>query len=175
MTLINAEINCDSMPKVSHKTLSLWLFVLLQFIRTQISQYLRAARDGISYKDLAQHMSQFVGEGDMNWTNFMIMFHVGKKVLLELNSIRPIATQHFRRYVGHQYAEQVAQWDDVVRNYIFEEKSRLSIEIGRKLGKVGQLPLKTLKKPERPMEKSPEYPELLWYSWSLVTYYISVL
>lgn len=85
----------------------------MEYIQAEITKYLRDAIEGISYKDLVQHMNQLVSEGDMSWTTFMIMFHVGKSVLLKLN--RPIATEYFRRYMGHQYAEQVAQRDDVVQ------------------------------------------------------------
>ena len=86
-------------------------------MKNQLSHFIRAADVTLSYEQFAVHVNTLVGD-DRDWTNFMFMMHLSRRVLVETSSIMKPVSNYFRRYLGAAFAEQIAEKNNVVRFYL---------------------------------------------------------
>ncbi|XP_057313509.1 uncharacterized protein LOC130654878 isoform X2 [Hydractinia symbiolongicarpus] len=95
----------------------------MQIVEEDLKTFLRT-NGNLSYEVFAAHVNDLIGE-DRNWTNFMFIMHLSKRVITTTKSVSVNTFAYFRQFVGSAFAEQVAQQEDVV-NFVKKKDSEAS-------------------------------------------------
>lgn len=75
----------------------------------------RHGRD-LAYEMFAVHVNELIGQ-DRNWTNFMFVMHLSRRVVISTQTIGSHVAGLFRQFIPAAFAEQIAERNNVVSKY----------------------------------------------------------
>ena len=75
--------------------------------------FLSTHRTDLEYEMFAVHFNCLIGE-DRNVDNFILLLHLSKRVICETKGFCTSAVNYFRQFVGTAFADEVAQYRNVV-------------------------------------------------------------
>lgn len=92
---------------------------MLKKCEKDLIDYLKEHGRNMAYETFAAHVNDLIGE-DRNWTNFMCVMHLSRRVIIGTQALGTNAINYFRRFIPEAFAEQIAESHDVV-NFVNNE------------------------------------------------------
>ena len=84
-----------------------------QKIEGDLIKYVARHGRDLAYEVFAVHVNELIGQ-DRNWTNFMFVMHLSRRVVISTQTIGSYVAGYFRQFIPAAFAEQIAERNNVV-------------------------------------------------------------